>query len=177
MIFDCGSWLLIRQDQLLKMSEKLQEMGQFNRALFRVFFWHIYIYIYTICTAYLYIIYIYRYLYILYNYIYIYIYIVKSRVILLLNICYVMNLVGCGGFREIQSELLDFTKHVWHGWSRWSQWSVLEEICSLVQLTIFCYKPALRCIEYISLKCVLRNKWQGIKDWPWNKGVCLPDRT
>jgi hypothetical protein len=70
----------------------------------------------VVCDIYIYIhsrsIHIYIYLCIYTYYMFIYIYIVKSRVILLLNICYVMNLVGCGGFREIQSELLDFTKHV-----------------------------------------------------------------
>ena len=68
----------------------------------------------VVCDIYIYTadLYIYIYLCIYTYYMFIYIYIVKSRVILLLNICYVMNLVGCGGFREIQSELLDFTKHV-----------------------------------------------------------------
>lgn len=70
----------------------------------------------VVCDIYIYTQQIYTYIYIylcIYTYyMFIYIYIVKSRVILLLNICYVMNLVGCGGFREIQSELLDFTKHV-----------------------------------------------------------------
>ena len=76
------------------------------------------VHVVVVCDIYIYTQQIYTYIYIytcVYIHIiclYIYIYIVKSRVILLLNICYVMNLVGCGGFREIQSELLDFTKHV-----------------------------------------------------------------